>query len=150
MDATRSNPRRVQILVGLLLTLGIANLPISTWGKRYSGLGPLAGGEILWWVAVVVILLYVLFFEHRSLSTIGFRRLSILDILFAILTGIFMVVGIVVIYKIVFPLLHLRMNVDEMHTLMATPFWYRFFLVTRAAVAEETLFRGYPIEVSTS
>ena len=50
------------------------------------------------------------------------------------------------IYNIVFPLLHLRMNVGEMQTLMATPFWYRFFLVTRAAVAEETLFRGYPIE----
>jgi membrane protease YdiL (CAAX protease family) len=29
---------------------------------------------------------------------------------------------------------------------MASPFWYRFILVTRAAVAEETLFRGYPIE----
>jgi hypothetical protein len=27
--------------------------------------------------------------------------------------------------------------------LMASPFWYRFILVTRAAVAEETLFRGY-------
>jgi membrane protease YdiL (CAAX protease family) len=38
------------------------------------------------------------------------------------------------------------MNVGEMGRLLNTPFWYRFFLVTTAAVVEETLFRGYPIE----
>lgn len=30
--------------------------------------------------------------------------------------------------------------------LLATPFWYRVLLVTRAAFVEETLFRGYGIE----
>jgi membrane protease YdiL (CAAX protease family) len=37
------------------------------------------------------------------------------------------------------------MNASEMSSILNTPFWYRFLLVTRAAVAEETLFRGYPI-----
>lgn len=37
------------------------------------------------------------------------------------------------------------MNSIEMRKLMATPFWYRLLLVTRAAVCEEILFRGYPI-----
>ena len=33
-----------------------------------------------------------------------------------------------------------------MSSVLHTPFRYRFLLVTRAAVAEETLFRGYSIE----
>jgi membrane protease YdiL (CAAX protease family) len=57
-----------------------------------------------------------------------------------------MVVGIVLIYSVVFPALHLQMNTGQMSHLLATPFWYRLMLVTRAAFAEETLFRGYPIE----
>lgn len=38
------------------------------------------------------------------------------------------------------------MNTGLANRLAAMPFWYRFMLVTRAAVAEEILFRGYPIE----
>jgi membrane protease YdiL (CAAX protease family) len=51
-----------------------------------------------------------------------------------------------VIYGVVFPALHLKMNTGAMSTIIQTPVWYRFILVTRAAVAEETLFRAYPIE----
>jgi membrane protease YdiL (CAAX protease family) len=57
-----------------------------------------------------------------------------------------MVMTIVFMYSVVFPALHLQMNSGEMSKLLATPFWYRFMLVTRAAVSEEILFRGYPIE----
>ncbi|MDE2630905.1 MAG: CPBP family intramembrane metalloprotease, partial [Alphaproteobacteria bacterium] len=42
--------------------------------------------------------------------------------------------------------LHLQLPAQEMEKLLHTPFWYRFFLVTRAATMEETLFRGYGIE----
>lgn len=38
------------------------------------------------------------------------------------------------------------MNASAMTELLRTPFWYRLILVTRAAVSEELLFRGYPIE----
>ena len=50
------------------------------------------------------------------------------------------------IYAFVFPALHLKTNAAEMSYLLHTPFWYRLILVTRAAVAEELLFRAYPIE----
>lgn len=38
--------RRVQILVGLLLTLGGANVGVGNLGKRYTRLGRLLGGEV--------------------------------------------------------------------------------------------------------
>ena len=69
-------------------------------------------------LAVGVLLFYVLRVERRPLSSIGFRRLGLRDILPAILAGILMVVGIVVIYSSVFPRFHLQMNTGMMNTLM--------------------------------
>ena len=138
--------RRVQIWIGLLLTLGVGLLPLGTWGSRLGVLGPVASTETFWWVAVAVVLLYVRLVERRPLASVGFRKFGIVSLISGIITGILLVVGVVVIYGYVFPLLHLHMNIGEMGKLLATPFWYRFALVTRAAVAEELLFRGYPIE----
>ncbi|HEX3430783.1 MAG TPA: CPBP family intramembrane glutamic endopeptidase [Rhizomicrobium sp.] len=143
---TEVNRRRLLIAVGLLLSLGLALLPLGPWGRTYSGLGRLLGGEVLWWIAVAVVLLYVLLVERRSVASIGLRRPKLWDLVPAVIAGLLLVAGIIVIYQIVFPLLHLAMNVHEMKALRDTPFWYRFLLVTRAAVAEELLFRGYPIE----
>lgn len=135
---------RVSTIVGLLFWLAATLLPIGTWSKQLFG--PLWGGEVLWWGLVIALYAYVLIVERRPLSSIGFRRLRWLDIPVAIVTGFLMVAGVVFSYNVIFPLLHLRMNVAEMGSLLNTPFWYRFLLVTRAAVAEETLFRGYPLE----
>ncbi len=142
----RTPTRRVQIVIGLILTLGVGNLPLGSWGERVTGLGPLTGHEVFWWLAVAVVLFYVLLVERRRLSSIGFRKFGLRSGLIAIIAGIILVAGIPAIYFLIFPLLHLRMNSGEISRLSATPFWYRFALVTRAAVAEEILFRGYPIE----
>jgi len=55
-----------------------------------------------------------------------------------------MVAGIVVIYSKVFSALHLQPNTKMMSRMLATPFWYRFLLVTRASVSEETCIAGIP------
>lgn len=141
-----TNVRRIQILVGLLLTLGIALLPLGDWGRAYSGLGRLLGGEIFWWIAVVVLLLYVALVERRPFISVGLRKPKVLDLALAVAASIVMVAGIIFIYLVVFPKLHLKMNTQAMNRLLQPPFWYRFLAVTRAAVAEELLFRGYPIE----
>lgn len=137
--------RRIQIVIGLLLTLGVALAPLGQWGKAYSGLGPLLGAEVLWWVAVAVVLLYVTFVEKMPFSTLGFRAPGWRDIGLAVITGVLLTAGIVFIYFTLFPLLHIKMNAGQMAALLHTPYWYRVLLVTRAAVAEELLFRGYPI-----
>ncbi len=134
------------IILGLALDLVLGQLPLGTWGDRVFGKQNLIGHEIFWWCSVLLMFGYILFAERRSLSSIGFRRPRILDLVLAVVVGVLMVVGIVVIYTIIFPALHLKMNTAVMSSLLATPFWYRFMLVTRAAVCEETLFRGYPIE----
>jgi uncharacterized protein len=141
-----NRPRRIQIIIGLLFTLGAGLLPLGAWGRTYSGLGWLLGNEVLWWVVVVIVLLYIAFVERRPFASIGFRKPKTLDLVLAVVAGILMVAGIVFIYSIVFPALHLTMNAGTMRYLLETPFWYRFMLVTRAAIAEELLFRGYPIE----
>ncbi|HWE05361.1 MAG TPA: type II CAAX endopeptidase family protein [Rhizomicrobium sp.] len=141
-----TNPTPIKTVIGLLLTLGAGFLPLGAWGRTYSGLGRLVGNEVLWWAAVVVILLYIAFVERRPFNSVGFRKPRILDLILAAIAGVLMVAGIVFIYYVVFPALHLRMNAATMRSLLETPFWYRLILVTRAAVAEELLFRGYPIE----
>jgi len=141
----RTTIRRVQIIVGLLLSLGVALLPLGTWGKAYSGLGKLLGGEVLWWIAVVIVLLYVSLVERRPFSSLGIRRPTWRDILVAIAATAVSIVGVGLIVALFFPALHLQLNKDAMQGILQTPFWYRLLLVTRAAVAEELLFRGYPI-----
>ena len=104
----------------------------------------LVGREVLWWVLVAIVLIYIVFVERLPLSSIGFKRPS-WGTLWGIPAGILLVIGVPIIYFVVFPMLHLHMNSAEMAKLTSMPFWYRLLLVTRAAVCEEILFRGYPI-----
>jgi hypothetical protein len=58
--------------------------------------------------------------SNGALSSIGFLRLRIGDVLTAIAAGILMVVGIVAVYSVVFPALHLQMNTSAMQKLLLT------------------------------
>jgi hypothetical protein len=102
--------RRIQIIIGLLLSLGAALLPLGTWGKAYSGLGKLVGAEVLWWIAVLILLLYVAAVERRPFSSVGFRRPTWRDILIVAAATVVSLVGIVLIYSLLFPALNLQLN----------------------------------------
>jgi len=142
--ARRGN-RQVLTIIGLILTLGSVFAPLGKWGKAYTGLGHLFGGEVLWWALVVIVLLYVALIERRPFSSIGFRRPKWSDILAGVGAAVVALGGILVIYTVLFPALHLQMNKGAMNGLLQTPLWFRILLVTRAAVGEELLFRGYAI-----
>jgi membrane protease YdiL (CAAX protease family) len=144
-NVARTKNRRVELIIGLLLCLGVPLLPLGRWGKVYGGLGKLVGGELLWWIAVLLVLAYVALLERRPLSSVGLRRPDWRDILAGIGAAVVAVVGIGLIYSLLFPALHLKMNVFAMRGILHTPLWYRLMLVTRAAAAEELLFRGYAI-----
>jgi membrane protease YdiL (CAAX protease family) len=145
MKATQSKMRRIQIVIGLLLALGLPFCHLGDLGRNYSGLGPLFGGEVLWWILFAAIILYVLFAEHKSLSSIGFRRPGGWDVMFGILAAVLMFIGIGMIYQFVLPALHMRVD-QQLKSIIQAPLWFRLFTVTRAAVVEETAFRGYGFE----
>jgi membrane protease YdiL (CAAX protease family) len=130
-------------ILGLLLWLAAGLLPIGTWARRLSGAE--WGTQVVWWVLFVAVCAYVLLVERRPLSSIGFTRPGWLDITLGVITALVMAAGIVFIWSVIFPLLHLQLNTGQMNTLLDQPFWYRLLVVTTAAVVEETLFRGYPI-----
>jgi membrane protease YdiL (CAAX protease family) len=50
-----------------------------------------------------------------------------------------------VIYQFVLPTLHMRIE-EQLKSVVQTPIWFRVFTVTRAALVEETAFRGYGFE----
>jgi len=135
---------RILVLLGLLIALGLPFAQISRWGKTYSGLGPLWGGESAWVTFFVIILLYVLLVERRPLSSIGFHRPKLWDVPVAVGAMIAIVIGDAVIGTVE-ARLHLMVR-PQITALYATPFWYRVFITTRAAVSEETAFRGYGFE----
>ncbi len=128
-----------------MLALGAPFCHLGALGKKYTGLGPLWGGEALWWVLVAIIFLYVLFVERQPLTSIGFHKPGMLDIVLAIVAGVVMVVGVGLIYVFLLPVLHLSIA-RQMSTMLQAPVWFRVMQVTRAAVAEEITFRGYGIE----
>jgi len=144
MRRAASGTRRLQICAGLLLTLGGINISLGSLGERYSRLGPLLGHEVLWWALLVIVVLFVLLVEGLPLASMELKRPTPAT-LWAIPAGLALVVGVPFIYFQIFPLLHLHMNSAAISKFAATPFWYRLILVTRAAVCEETLCRGYAI-----
>lgn len=137
-----TSSRRIQIIVGLLLALGLPFCHLGPLGKTYSGLGPMFGGEVLWWALFAAIVLYTLVVERKSLSSLSLVRPGVWDIVLAILAAIVAIGGTGVIFQVVLPALHLNLN-RSMAAIVQTPIWFQFFLVTRAAVVEEVAFRGY-------
>jgi uncharacterized protein len=137
--------RRYQIILGLLLTMGSACLPISAWIDEFRSTAHLVAYEAIWWALVALTLAYVTFVERLPLSSIGFRRPGASGIAIGVAAGVLILVGMGGIIYVAFPALGLHDD-PVMNTLIATPFWWRLISVTRAAVGEEVLFRGYAIE----
>jgi membrane protease YdiL (CAAX protease family) len=139
-------PRRVVILIGLALALVVPLLPGRQLVEHIPGLSPLLGREVFAWGLTAIVLLYVLVIEHRPLSSIGLRGPTWKTFAFGIGTGVFTLVVIGGVMQFLLVLLHLTRNASALQTIVNTPYWYRVLLVTRAAVTEEILFRGYGIE----
>jgi membrane protease YdiL (CAAX protease family) len=143
MTAAPSN--RLVAVMGLMIALGLPFCHLGDLGKAHSGLGPLLGGEILWWALFVLILIYVLAVERRPLSSIGFRAPGGVDILLAVVFAVGAILGIGLLFSVILPALHLTVA-QKIANLFQAPFWFRVLIVARAAFVEETTFRGYGFE----
>jgi len=138
--------RRIQILIGLVPMLLITFFPLRTWSAATINLGGLWGGEVVFWALAAILLLYIALVERRPFSSVGFRRPGAVDLTLAVIVGFAMAIGIGVIFFGILPLFHLHMNAAAMATFLHQSLPFRVMLVTRAAVSEELLFRGYGIE----
>ena len=97
---------------------------------------------LLWnWLAVALILLFILRVERLGLGSIGLRRASAADLGWAV--GFFALsTGTSSIVTSLFP----WPPSDNMDLLLALPLSILLALIATTAVTEEVLFRGYPIE----
>jgi membrane protease YdiL (CAAX protease family) len=137
--------RRIQIVIGLLIALGLPFCHLGDLGKRILGPSNPLAGEVLWWVLFVVILAYVLVVERKTLASIGYKRPGVTDIALGIGAAVvsFLIAG--VLFQFVLPALHLGMT-RQINNIALAPLWLRLMLVTRAAFVEETAFRGFGFE----
>lgn len=140
-------PRRAWRIaaLGVLLALGFFSLPVGSWVHEDSGLANRLAFELIVWAWVVGMLLYVVRVERRPLSSIGFRAVGLKDGIIAILAGFLILALLALILLVVFPALHWTESSQEA-SILALPYWLNVLIVVRAAVSEEILFRGYPME----
>lgn len=145
IPATTSKRNWPPSAVGLLLALGLFSLPFGSWMHYSASLPGRVGYELAVWTWVAAMLLYVRLVERRPLSSIGFRALGVKDGTISMVAGILILASLALIYYVVFPALHWSES-GQVASVLALPYWLNVLIVVRAAVSEEILFRGYPIE----
>jgi len=141
-QGTRRIP--VTILIGLAIALGLPLCHLAGLARVFAGLGRFWSGEAAWLTFLAFILAYVCFVERRPLSSLGFRSFSPGEMALAVLAAILIVGGDIGISAIE-TMLHLKVT-SQVSELFVLPFWLRVFLVVRAPIVEEVVFRGYGFE----
>ena len=131
--------------LGVLLALGFFSLPVGSWVHEDAGVANRLAFELIVWAWVAGILLYVVWVERRPLSSIGLRAVGVKDGIIGIVAGILILAGLALMLLVVFPALHWSES-SQLASLSALPYWLNVLIVVRAAVSEEILFRGYPME----
>jgi uncharacterized protein len=138
--------RRIVILAGLAISLVVPLIGPARFLPSIAGVDPLHAHEWFWWALLALVILYVRVVERRPLASIGLTRPTWKTWAWGIGAGIVATFGVGAVLGLLFPLLGLKMNREALDVLLRTPLWFRIALVVRAAVMEETLFRGYGIE----
>lgn len=131
-------------VAGVAFALGFPALPIARWEHEFASTWHLIAYDLIWWAAIAGLLFYVLIFEGRAPSSVGFRKIRVGDVAVGLAGGVVALAGLGTIFFLIFPLLHVSEG-QQLHQLTATPLWWRLASVARAAVGEEVLFRGYAI-----
>jgi membrane protease YdiL (CAAX protease family) len=145
-NATQKTQPTAITLGGLFLALVIPEVVVLLLRSPGQSGPNFALREAIFWAMMLTVFLYVAFVEKRPLSSIGFRKPTWRTIASGLCAAFVMILGIAIIYGVIFPRLHLSINSNAIAQIMAHPWPVRLLLVLRAALFEETLFRGYAIE----
>ena len=149
MQNNVANVKRITILIGLALALLVPLISLIPGGKelmRVPGLGPSLGRETFLWALGAVVVLYVLIVERRPLSSIGWNGISWKTFAIGAAGAVAVIAFAGAVIAIVLPFLHLQQNAEALKQMVALPYGLRLFIVLRAGIVEEILFRGYGIE----
>lgn len=140
---------RGRTILGLVLLVGSACMPIGPWIHEFENTTHLLANEAIWWSLVCFVFLYVRKVERRSLQSIGFSSIELSHAALGLIAGVLTVFLFGIMYLYILPMLGIGDGIASTHNaaeLMATPLWWRLISAVRAGVAEEVIFRGYAIE----
>ena len=101
--------------------------------------------ELGFWLLLLVMILWIYFVEKRTITSIGWKKLTIKTVFVAIGLGLvlFIVFGFA---NVVIQKLGLELNQDIAKMISSKSIPVLFLLVLRAAVVEEVLYRAYAFE----
>ena len=133
-----------RIVTGVILV--VLALPFAAPFVHGESLAEKTIREGIFWLATVLLVLYVVAVEKRPLSSIGLRRATWKTAAFGVIAALVSLAGILAMINVVFPATHLNFNVAALSNLRDTPIWFRVTLVLRAALFEELFYRGFAIE----
>lgn len=108
-----------------------------------------AVSEIGHWVVLAAILIAVRYWERQPLKSIGFRRLTIKDVWWALLLGILLFILMPTMATVVERLFGIPTQTRiaaEAKEFSKVPIWLLALLAARAGFTEEILYRGYALE----
>lgn len=147
---TPAAPSRLRLIgltvVGLVIGMLLPGLGLGRRLAPGDDLGSMLAREAVFWTIAAALVAYVLAIERRPLASLGFRRPRLSTLIWGLAAGVVLTALYIAVAAVLLPALHLKGNAGAMHGLLATPLWFRFLLVLRAAVTEEILYRAYPIE----
>jgi uncharacterized protein len=130
---------------GLLIMVVLA-LPFVGWVCPGDSFAAQLGREGIYWFCTLALIGFVRILERRPLSSIGWHRPTWKTAVFGLGGAAAMVAGMAAIYLVVFPALGFSANEPMTASIKSMPFWFRILLILRAAVFEETFYRGFMIE----
>ncbi|MEJ7643436.1 MAG: type II CAAX endopeptidase family protein [Chryseolinea sp.] len=131
----------ISIIIPLLLVNALLPYLVNPW---VDGVMEDVLGLMLLWVICLVLVAYIIFVEKRPLTSIGITKISAKQVALAILMGILCSLIIPATYTL-FDHFFSQMG-DSMSEVGKKPVWLVFAGICTAAIVEELLIRGYPLE----
>jgi len=140
--------QRMATFVGLFIALGLPFLLVLAFGKLPEDMA-IPSRALLTiaeeWILALILLSIVFFWEHQSPGSIGIRKMSGRDVLWGVGSFILGALSFILTTPIV-NALGLETTSSGIARLAQVPLVLRIGVVITAGIAEEILFRGYPIE----
>jgi membrane protease YdiL (CAAX protease family) len=132
-------------LVGLVVALILPSILIYSFPQRMDFFSQTIIKECILWTLAAAVLSIVVYWEKQPLSSIGLIKPTWKSLRLGIVSFIALsiVYGLVALLQQILGISGVEPGMTRLLTL---PLWLRLLLVFRAAVVEEILYRGYPIE----